>query len=100
MAMVTASVLNHFDEDLPVEIHLDASGYVVGVVILQHDEERSERVVAYGAAMLNAAQRNYSTTERECLAIFYTCKKFRYYILGQPITVYSNHQSLCWLYNV
>ena len=72
-AVINAPVLVHFNKSLPVEIHPDASGYAVGVVIIQRDADGLERVIAYSAATLNAAPRNYSTTERECLAIVYTC---------------------------
>ena len=51
----------------------DSRDNVIGVVIIHRDADELERVVAYGAATLDATQRNYSTTERECLAIVYTC---------------------------
>ena len=96
-AMTRAPVLVHFNKSLLVEVNSDASGYAFGVVVLQRDADGLERVVAYGAATLNTTKRSYSTTERECLAIVYTCEKYRYYLLGRPITVYSDCHSLCWL---
>ncbi|GFW04613.1 transposon Tf2-6 polyprotein [Trichonephila clavipes] len=46
------------------------------------------------------AERNYSTTEREALAVVWALKKFRGYIEGTEITVASNHQPLKWLLNL
>ncbi|OQV14199.1 hypothetical protein BV898_11552 [Hypsibius exemplaris] len=48
---------------------------------------------------MNAAQPNYSFTQRECLAIVWTCEKYRYYLLGREVTCYTDHHSLCWLFN-
>ncbi|OQV16273.1 putative Retrovirus-related Pol polyprotein [Hypsibius exemplaris] len=98
-AMVSPPVLVNFNVDLPVEIHPDASAYAMGVVLVQRDDQNRERVIAYGSASMNAAQRNYSTTQRECLAIVWTCEKYRYYLLGREVTCYTDHHSLCWLFN-
>ncbi|GFX92808.1 retrovirus-related Pol polyprotein from transposon 17.6 [Trichonephila clavipes] len=50
--------------------------------------------------LLTPAERNYSTTEREALAVVWALKKFRGYIEGTEITVASDHQPLKWLLNL
>lgn len=39
-------------------------------------------------------------TERECLAIMWTCDKYLYYLLGRDVTVWTDHHSLCWIFHI
>ncbi|UYV69302.1 K02A2.6-like [Cordylochernes scorpioides] len=98
-ALTTDPVLGHFKEDAEILVHTDASGYGVGAVLTQL-VERKEKPIAYASRTLNAAERNYSTTERECLAVVWAIYKFRPYLFGKHFTVVSDHHSLCWLANV
>ncbi|GBM26817.1 Transposon Ty3-I Gag-Pol polyprotein [Araneus ventricosus] len=53
--------------------------------------------IEYASRLLNSAERNYSTTEREALAVVWALNKFRGYIEGSKITVASDHQPLNWI---
>ncbi|GBN97613.1 Retrovirus-related Pol polyprotein from transposon 17.6 [Araneus ventricosus] len=53
-----------------------------------------EHPIEYASRLLNSAERNYSTTEREALAVVWALNKFRGYIEGSKITVASDHQPL------
>ena len=59
-----------------------------------------EVVIAYNGRGLKKAEKNYSTTEREALALVEGIKKFQPYLFGRKFTVITDHSSLRWLMNV
>jgi hypothetical protein len=68
----------------------DASDYVVGAVLGQRIE-KLPHVIYYTSRTLNDAQLNYSTTEKELLAVVFALDKFISYLLGFKIIIFSNH---------
>lgn len=82
----------------PFILHTDASAGGIGATLVQADEKGVEHPVAYVSRTLNKAERNYSTTEREALAIIYALKQFRCYVHGSLNTVVlTDHHSLRFL---
>jgi hypothetical protein len=59
--------------------------------------EKLPHVIYYANKTLNDAQLNYSTIEKELLAIVFALDKFRFYLLGSKVLVYSNHAALKYL---
>ncbi|GFW78890.1 retrovirus-related Pol polyprotein from transposon 17.6 [Trichonephila clavipes] len=97
--LTTPPVLKQADGTKPYIIRTDASNYALGAVLLQ-GEGSDEHPIEYASRLLTPAERNYSTTEREALAVVWALKKFRGYIEGTEITVASDHQPLKWLLNL
>jgi hypothetical protein len=82
----------------PFEIICDALDYAIGAVLGQRIE-KLPHVIYYVSRTLNDAQLNYSTTERELLAVVFALDKFRSYLLGSKIIIYSDHAALKYLFS-
>ncbi|CAF4361483.1 unnamed protein product [Rotaria sp. Silwood2] len=83
--LTTSPVFLNFPNDKsPLVLSTDASGYGMGGVLRQTTPEGS-KVIKYVSKKCNAAQKEYSTTERECLALVWCICKLKEYIWGRPI---------------
>lgn len=94
--LISAPVLSCPDFSLPFTIQTDASGYGIGAVLTQQQEE-GEKVICYLSRSLTRNERNFSTTERECLAVLWAIERLRPYIEGTHFKVITDHHSLVWL---
>ncbi|KAM2917122.1 hypothetical protein FF1_045962 [Malus domestica] len=74
----------------------DASDYALGVVLGQR-KDKQPHVIYYASRTLNDAQLNYSTTEKELLAVVFALDKFRSYLIGTKVIVYTDHSTLKYL---
>ena len=71
----------------------DASDHAVGVVLGQLRDKKPV-VIYYASKTLDEDQQNYTTTEKELLAVVYTMEKFRPYLLWSKVIVYTDHSTL------
>ena len=78
------------------EIMCDASDYAMGAVLGQKDDKMF-RAIYYFSKTFNEAQENYSTTEKEMLAMVFACEKFRPYILGSHVIIHTDHDEIQYL---
>ncbi|CAN6575411.1 unnamed protein product [Malus baccata var. baccata] len=92
----TAPVIMPPDWSLPFELMCDASDYAVGAVLGQR-VNKVPHVIYYASRTLNDAQLNYSTTEKEFLAVVFALEKFRSYLIETKIIVFSDHAALKYL---
>ena len=74
----------------------DASDYAVGVVLGQ-TKDKNHQAIAYASKTLTGPQLNYATTKKEFLAIVFAIDKFRPYLVGAKIIVYTDHAALKYL---
>ncbi|CAN6579312.1 unnamed protein product [Malus baccata var. baccata] len=94
--LTSAPIIMPPDWSLPFELMCDASDYAIGAVLGQR-RNKQPHVIHYASRTLNDAQLNYSTTEKERLAIVFALDKFRSYLLGTKVIVYSDHAALKYL---
>ena len=95
--LTTAPIIVSPDWNLPFELMCDASDYAVGAVLGQRWDKKPH-VIYYASRTLNDAQLNYSTTEKELLAVVFALDKFRSYLIGTKVIVYSDHAALKYLF--
>lgn len=80
-------------------LQTDTSDSVLEVVLAQI-QEGIERVIAFARLTLTEAERKYSVTQKECLALVWSVKKFWNYLEGFRFTVITDHSCLRWLHNL
>ena len=101
-AFQSAPVIAFPNFDLPWRVYADASNQAIGAVITQV-QDGEERIIDTASRVLSPAERNYTVTERECLAIHYAvADKFKHFLWGSPyeIEVISDHAALQWLASI
>ncbi|RDY13792.1 Retrovirus-related Pol polyprotein from transposon 17.6, partial [Mucuna pruriens] len=96
--LTSAPILQAPNWDLPFELMCDASNSALGAVLGQRaGVSQSVHVIAYASRTVDPVQQNYTTLEKELLAIVFTLDKFRSYLLGSKIIVFSDHAALRYL---
>ena len=76
---------------------VDASQFGLGLVLFQVINGR-RRYVLFASKSLNAAQRNYSATKRELLAIIFALQRCRNYVYGFSFQLWTDHKALTFLF--
>lgn len=91
--LVKLPELAYPNSSLPYDLHSDASDFGLSAracaVLVQQG-----RPIAYASRTLNSAERNYSTTEKECLTVVWSLEQFHLYVHGASFTVYTDHGAL------
>ncbi|CAM8972671.1 unnamed protein product [Rhodiola kirilowii] len=95
-ALTSTPIIRAPDWSQPFEIMCDASDYAVGAVLGQRVDKKPV-VIYYAPRTLDVAQKNYSTTEKELLAVVFALEKFRSYLLGTKVVIYSDHAAIRYL---
>jgi hypothetical protein len=95
-SLISAPVIQLPNWHLPFEIMCDVSDYAVGVV-LDQSKDKKHHTISYASKTLTRSQLNYATTEKEFLAVVFAIKKFRSYLVGAKVIVYTDHAALKYL---
>jgi len=81
----------------PFCILVNASYYAVGGILTQTGTNSIEYPVAFASSKFTETQRNWATIEKEAYAVVWALNKFKCWIFGKPITVYTDHNPLVYL---
>ena len=100
--LTSAPVLAMPDFDRPFIIHVDASDLGLGAVLMQESVEKLVHPIGYFSQKFSGSQRNYSTSEKEALALILSLQHFEFYVVPAkfPIDIYTDHNSLVFLNRV
>ncbi|RDX84547.1 Retrovirus-related Pol polyprotein, partial [Mucuna pruriens] len=94
----SAPILQAPNWDLPFELMCDTSNSALGAVLGQRTGVgQPMHVIAYASRTMDSAQQNYTTIEKELLAIVFALDKFFSYFLGSKIIVFFDHVALRYL---
>ena len=72
----------------------DASETGLGATLWQKQDDGNIKPIAYGSRYLNDTEKNYSIGELELLAVVWGLEKFRFYLYGKKVYLYTDHQAL------
>ena len=97
--LISPPILRYPDYSRKFILTTDASGEGVGAVLSQ-GEIGKDFPIAFASRSLNKAERNYSTTEKELLAIVWGVRYFRPYLYGTKFTIVTDHKPLTWIVSV
>ena len=98
--LLSDPILSYPDFDKEFIVRTDASSQGIGAVLLQVEEDKLEHPICCVSRTLSTAEKNYSVTDLEGLAIYYAIQKFRHYLISskQPTTFITDHKPLIGLY--
>jgi hypothetical protein len=89
---VTVPILVFPDWSKEFHVHVNASSISLGAGYIDHP-------LAFASRKISTTEINYTTTEREGLAMVYALQKFRHYLLGDHFQMFTDHSALKYLVN-
>ncbi|PNF43061.1 hypothetical protein B7P43_G04743 [Cryptotermes secundus] len=98
-ALTSDSVLAHPRFGQPFILSTVASDYAISAILSQLHNGK-ERPISFASRMLNAAERNYSTTQKELLAVVFGTQIHRCFLYGRKFKIVSDQAALKWLITV
>ena len=99
-AILVPPVLALPKKDLPYSVDSDASDYQIGAAHFQTHPDAQRKPIGFFSRTLAPAERNYSVSEKDFLAVIWAVQTLRPYFYGEHFIVHTDHASLRWLINV
>lgn len=97
--LINDPILQYPDFNREFILTTDASKLAIGAVLSQ-GSIGSDKPIAYASRTLNSSEINYSTIEKELLAIVWATKYFRPYLFGRKFKIVTDHRPLQWVMNI
>jgi hypothetical protein len=97
--MVTTPILAFLDWSKEFHMHVDASSISIGFVLAQWGTRDLDHSLAFASRKLSTIEINYTTTEREGLAMVYALQNFHHYLFGGHFKMFTDHSALKYLVN-
>jgi len=97
--LFTTTILVFLDWHKEFHVHVDASSIALGATLAQLGERYIDHPLSFSSIKFSSAEKNYTTTEREGLAMVYALQKYRHYLLGGHFKMFTDHSSLNYLVN-
>ena len=79
-------------------LYTDYSGYGIGGVAMQRDDNGIERPVVMISRSLTPTEANYSPIEGEALALIWSLDRLKYLLTGHKIIVRTDHKPLIYIF--
>ena len=92
---INAPILAHFEEDRDTVVETDASGWAVGAVLSQRQDNGDLAPCAYLSRKLSPAEVNYEIHDKELLAVVRALQEWRPDLKMVPkFTIVTDHKNL------
>ena len=95
-ALIQETILTYPDyrrEAETLELYVDASNLGAGACLLQK-QDGIYRTIAFSSMAFSSTEKNYSTLDRELLALRWGIKSFRQFLFGVRFVLFTDHKQL------
>jgi len=91
---------NIIDMTKTFNLFVDVCDYCVGGILTQTSSQGSEQPVAFARSELTPAQQRWATIEKEAYAASWSVQKFKHWLFGSKVTLYSDHNAITILTDI
>lgn len=92
--LISTPILAIFDRTAPIKIYTDTSAEGIGAVLKQTQKDGTDKPVAYFSRKFNDAQKKKKVIYLECISIKEAINYWKYWLIGNHFTVYSDYKPL------